>query len=1016
MQSTQQLYLPTGSTYWGEARVAFPLWPEQALRAHAAMDDLDDLFSSDTEDEEAARAKFARKLEEAKLQKEEGNQLLKRGDAKQAEVAYRKGLASIWAPYRQREAEAAALGAALDLNLALCHLRLEQWEQACRCTSRALEVEPFNGKALYRRGLARHRLGLLQAAEEDLQGALKVAPSAEARQELAAVQKQRGEDTKIPSGFLKKTEAVAKEQALEPEERPAEESDWAVTEQVQDALQEAHDFLLAIAERHVACRSQEEVAALCEQLDQVAALVPRVKGALEAATLVPAPLSTPPVCEVQELVEALSAKLVNFRPFFQQQERKVGEFESLRVCRQLGELPHNSRWYSFDVELVRWGDSKAATPADFAAPLFPPTGEPSASPAAAWQREIFHRIFMKDASKHVAGALFLLLREQLGRLRLQGRLVEDLGLAHGMFFAPLAPHGPAEGQSEAARRNSLAICSGEDRRLIAVPSFTSLGCAHKWLLLKVGDEEGEVYALDPCCGALGLLNECSGLSRLWPMRADERFVVRASAFGEAALGLLGHKTGEALKALTQGDGLSTALKAMEAASNSRPPELKGLAEAAARLQVAAQGLGLPATAAATEEELDAAHKAAVEELVRRKLRAYGFEKLADQIGPPRLVSREVLEGLDVTREAEKLASWRFNEEDEDKRSLLDKLRSTLTRPKELAETVAALQQRRLLTEAREYTLVIKVLGQLGLWREAVGMLVDMERKGVSPDVITYNAAIMALSRNKRWKEAIELVAEMWDAKIIPDVISYTSAISACASTGHWKEALQLLAEMERAGIRADVRIFNAAINACAQAGESQRALQLLDGMPERKLTPDVITYNAAINACARSGEWKQAIQLIQRMKEQGLKPQTRTYNSAINACEKAFRGEEALQLLQDMADSQVRPDAVTFNTAISACLKGGLRAEALDLLEEMRGLGIPMDVISYSVALRAVDTWEYALQLMSEMPDKAIMPDNIVYGAAMGAFDRGRNLALALRFLQNMRLSGLQPDLVILNS
>ena len=30
----------------------------------------------------------------------------------------------------------------------------------------------------------------------------------------------------------------------------------------------------------------------------------------------------------------------------------------------------------------------------------------------------------EDASKHVAGALFLLLREQLGRLRLQGRLVE----------------------------------------------------------------------------------------------------------------------------------------------------------------------------------------------------------------------------------------------------------------------------------------------------------------------------------------------------------------------------------------------------------------------------------------------------------------------------------------------------------------------------------------------------------------------------------------------------------------
>ncbi|CAL1160098.1 unnamed protein product [Cladocopium goreaui] len=215
------------------------------------------------------------------------------------------------------------------------------------------------------------------------------------------------------------------------------------------------------------------------------------------------------------------------------------------------------------------------------------------------------------------------------------------------------------------------------------------------------------------------------------------------------------------------------------------------------------------------------------------------------------------------------ASWRFREEDDDKHRLLMKLRNPQTKrsvalgargkwmfvERELAETVAALQQRRLLTEAREYTLTIKVLGQLGLWREAVGMLRDMERNGVSPDVITYNAAIMALSRNKRWKEAIELVAEMWSVQITPDVISYTSAISACASTGHWKEALQLLAEMERAGIRADVRIFNAAVNACAQAGESARALQLLDSMPERKLAPDVITYNAAINACAQSGEF-----------------------------------------------------------------------------------------------------------------------------------------------------------------
>ena len=160
------------------------------------------------------------------------------------------------------------------------------------------------------------------------------------------------------------------------------------------------------------------------------------------------------------------------------------------------------------------------------------------------------------------------------------------------------------------------------------------------------------------------------------------------------------------------------------------------------------------------------------------------------------------QGAPEFRTLQTKATWRLKEGEEDKRSLMATLRSPNTKPRELAATAAALQQRRLLTDPREYTTTINVLGRLGLWRECLGLLVDMQRNGLKPNVITYNAVLKALARSKRWREAIQLIGEMWDSRLSPDVISYTTAISACAASGRWKEALQLLAEMERAGIKA----------------------------------------------------------------------------------------------------------------------------------------------------------------------------------------------------------------------
>ena len=68
---------------------------------------------------------------------------------------------------------------------------------------------------------------------------------------------------------------------------------------------------------------------------------------------------------------------------------------------------------------------------------------------------------------------------------------------------------------DSARMDSLAICSGEDKRLVVVPSFASVGIKHTWLLLKArsqlfewqGLKEGFLQNLFVC--------SCSTLDRFY---------------------------------------------------------------------------------------------------------------------------------------------------------------------------------------------------------------------------------------------------------------------------------------------------------------------------------------------------------------------------------------------------------------------------------------------------------------------------------------------------------------------
>ncbi|CAI8002480.1 FK506-binding protein-like [Geodia barretti] len=107
----------------------------------------------------------------ASRHKERGGKLFQEGQEGAAAVCYSRAAKLAAAAGGGGEGEFKDLQVALGLNLAACQLKLGQADHASSNCSRVLELDPGNVKALYRRGVARMRLGDLDEAEEDLRQA-----------------------------------------------------------------------------------------------------------------------------------------------------------------------------------------------------------------------------------------------------------------------------------------------------------------------------------------------------------------------------------------------------------------------------------------------------------------------------------------------------------------------------------------------------------------------------------------------------------------------------------------------------------------------------------------------------------------------------------------------------------------------------------------------------------------------------------------------------------------------------
>ncbi|WFD28648.1 hypothetical protein MNAN1_003661 [Malassezia nana] len=127
------------------------------------------------------------RVEAANTLKEEGNEAFSKGQYAEAMNKYQDALMrlppriqdeqdrpanSVAEDEHMRQTEIVDLRVKIHANMAVCHLKLEQYEDAVKASSEALAENPQHVKALHRRATAREHLGgwgPLTAAQKDYQ-------------------------------------------------------------------------------------------------------------------------------------------------------------------------------------------------------------------------------------------------------------------------------------------------------------------------------------------------------------------------------------------------------------------------------------------------------------------------------------------------------------------------------------------------------------------------------------------------------------------------------------------------------------------------------------------------------------------------------------------------------------------------------------------------------------------------------------------------------------------------------
>ena len=165
-----------------------------------------------------------------------------------------------------------------------------------------------------------------------------------------------------------------------------------------------------------------------------------------------------------------------------------------------------------------------------------------------------------------------------------------------------------------------------------------------------------------------------------------------------------------------------------------------------------------------------------------------------------------------------------------------------------------------------------------------------ERYGVVPDKVSYGALIKAYCGMGSPEQALGILKEMEGKGVEVTAVTFTTIVDALYKKGKGDEAERVWNEMVKKGCALDVAAYNVRIS-YAHGGNPEDVKGLIEEMTAAGLKPDTISYNYLLTSYCRNGMMDEAMKLYEELEASGFNLKAATFRTLIHyLCKKGNYG------------------------------------------------------------------------------------------------------------------------------
>ncbi|XP_010537989.1 PREDICTED: pentatricopeptide repeat-containing protein At1g80150, mitochondrial [Tarenaya hassleriana] len=200
--------------------------------------------------------------------------------------------------------------------------------------------------------------------------------------------------------------------------------------------------------------------------------------------------------------------------------------------------------------------------------------------------------------------------------------------------------------------------------------------------------------------------------------------------------------------------------------------------------------------------------------------------------------------------------------------------------------------------------------------------------GVELDSFSFNIVVKAFCEMGVLDKAYLIMVDMEKSGLIPDVVTYTTLMSAFYKHNKYMVGNGLWNLMILKGCTPNLTSFNVRIQFLVNRRRAWEANDLLLLMPKLQIVPDEITYNLVIKGFCLAGYPEMAKRVYSAMHGKGYRPNLKIYQTMIHYLCKGGVFDLAYTMCKDCMGKKWYPNMDTVRTLLEGLVNTGRRDKA----------------------------------------------------------------------------------------